>query len=459
MTVAEFKQIFGHQPKENSILILSQHISGNTYKTTDLLVDTNSFNYEVNGEIITSGSDNDRVIADAESFSIVLDGQKHNATILEREKDFRRIISSSGTNHYARFYGDPYYYLKFTPITFTVSTPSLTSSLFYNEEGVEDNTSNVFFDSDQLSIDFRISDYHVLDNNTDKTIKSSYIQKVDRSNKQVNPVNLNSILSDTSERAEVQESNYTLTGLKNSKYDGSKTDKKEYGTFPALGLTEFFGALYPVNNNFSASVDELAKQDNFICSQSLEERPIESYYFAVNKEPSRVQQLQGGQASLLPGLSTTRIFFTGSKIDLGAGSSFPGSSYDSQSFSVSAFLDIEKDDVLAFSFFHPPGDTSVYENLLVTSVEYKSASLNGPITQTTASIVRNHLNQYDTNTSLTDWSSTSFISVHKYTADIIYKIEDNKPYRLTNKKLYVRDSGEIFYVDEKGRVIAKSKEC
>ena len=49
MTVREFKEIFGNQPKENSILFLSEYItgdsSGDIYKTADLLIDTDSLNY------------------------------------------------------------------------------------------------------------------------------------------------------------------------------------------------------------------------------------------------------------------------------------------------------------------------------------------------------------------------------------------------------------------------------
>lgn len=459
MTVAEFKQIFENQPKENSILFLSEKVSGSIYKTVDLLIDTDSFDYEINGEVIVSGSDNDRAIADADSFSVVLDGQKHSATILKKEKGFRRIISSSGTNNYALFYGDPYYYLKFTPITFTVTTSDLANDLYYTKEGNEIELSNVFFNSDQLSIDFRTSEYNALDNNADRTVKHQYVQKVDRTIKQVNPVNLGAILSNVAEKAEVQLSNYSLTGLKNSKYAGSITSELEFGESPSLSLTEFQGAIYPVNNSLTASAEELAKQDNFICSQSAEDRSIDTFYFAINREPSREEQVQGGQHSLLPSLTTTRIYFSGSKLGFDGIDSFPEDSYDSQSLSVNAFLDIKADDILALSYFHAPGDTSVYENLLVTSVEYKSESLGGPISETTASFERNYLNRYDTNTTLTDWSTGNFISIHKYTNDVVYKVENNKPYRITNKKLYLKDSGEIYYVDERGRVAAKSKEC
>lgn len=468
MTITEFKEIFGNQPKESSILFLSEYISGDssgdTYKTSDLLIDTDSLNYEIDGEVIASGSDNDRTIADANSFNVVLNGEKHSATILEKEKDFRRLLTTSGSNNYALTFGSAYYYIKFTPITFTVRG-EMRSRLFYVEnspvyrgEANEINSSNVFFNSDQLSIDFRTSEYNALDNNADRTVKHQYIQKVDRTIKQVNPVNLDAILSNVAEKAEVQVSNYSLTGLKNSKYAGSITSELEFGESPSLSLTEFEGAIYPAANILSSS-EASDNQDNFICSQSAEDRPVDTFYFATNREPSREEQVQGGQHSLLPSLTTTRIYFSGSKLGFDGIDSFPEDSYDSQSLSVNAFLDIKADDILALSYFHAPGDTSIYENLLVTSVEYKSESLGGPISETTASFERNYLNRYDTNTTLTDWSTGNFISIHKYTNDVVYKVENNKPYRITNKKLYLKDSGEIYYVDERGRVAAKSKEC
>ena len=82
--------------------------------------------------MIVSGSDNDRTIADANSFNVVLNGQKHSATILEKEKDFRRLLTTSGSDNYALNYGSAYYYIKFTPITFTVRG-EMRSRLFYTE--------------------------------------------------------------------------------------------------------------------------------------------------------------------------------------------------------------------------------------------------------------------------------------------------------------------------------------
>ena len=87
MTVSEFKQI---APEQNSINILHEKISGlydeNIYSTTDLTIAVSSSDYTSSNQVIASGSLNDRIIADADSFSIVISGSKYNATILEKQR-------------------------------------------------------------------------------------------------------------------------------------------------------------------------------------------------------------------------------------------------------------------------------------------------------------------------------------------------------------------------------------
>ena len=307
MTISEFKHTYGI-PERDTIVFLSEPIDAidGRYKTSNMVVSVNSLDYTINGQVISSGSDNSKTIADAERFSVELDGSKHNAKILEKEKFQKKFISSSGDNNYALFLGAHYYYIKFTPIDFKLSTPQLTGSLIRDTEGIELLSSNIFFKSDQLSIDFRTSDYNALDNNADRSTINKHTQKVDRSKKQPNPVNLSDILDDVAEKAEIQESNYTFTGLKNSKYFGSTTSETEFGESPILGLVEFEGAVYPAANVLSSS-QASDNQNNFICSQSAGDRPIETFYFNTSRAPSKEVQSAGGQEILLPKLTTTRI--------------------------------------------------------------------------------------------------------------------------------------------------------
>lgn len=450
MTVSEFKQI---APEQNSINILHEKISGlydeNIYSTTDLTIAVSSSDYTSSNQVIASGSLNDRTIADADSFSIVISGSKYNATILEKQRFIEKILSSSGDNHYALTNGDPYYYIKFTPINFTGNYSDIEVL------GKEIDPSTIIFKSSQLDTDFRVSEYNALDNNADRSTKDQYIQKVDRSRKQVNPVNLSAILSDVAPKADSIESNYTATGLVNSKYKGSKTDKAEYGTFPAIGAVQFEGALY---TNIPTGSSQ--QQDAYICSQSVEDRNYKTLLFSVNRQSTSVTQGDGITDASLPRIRTTRLFFSGSKVGDTDGFSAPSGSQ--KDFAVSSFIDIKSGDILAFSFFLGPAQTTVYENVLVESVEFISESLNGPIIGTSGSVQRGYLSDIDsvsTEDGTKDWSATSVFSIHKYTPDIIYELNGNVPYRIVNKRLYLRETGEVFYVDERGQVLAKTIDC
>ena len=69
--------------------------------------------------------------------------------------------------------------------------------------------------------------------------------------------------------AEVQDSNYTTTGHTNARYNGTKTTEEDYsGIEPFLAATPVEGALY-----------RLDEDDNFICSQSINDRVLEDFLF------------------------------------------------------------------------------------------------------------------------------------------------------------------------------------
>ena len=427
MTVEEFKQL---APEPNGVLLLFNNLGGGNYSTNDLLIAVSSSDFISNGVTIASGSDNDQTIADATGFILDISGSNHKARIVDK------IRYERGLNDH--------YYLKFTTINFS-STVSENLILY---------GSNITFTSDQLDADFVNSDYNALHNNAEKSVESNYIFKVDRKKNEIVPVNLNEINFGTAEKAETQASNYSIIGLENSKYGGAKTTKTEYGTFPAIAATEFEGAVY---TTISGSVQA---QDLFICSQSAEDRNIKTYYFSTNKEATSVTQGDGISDASLPRVRTTRLFFSGSKFGEGLKYSAPGSG--ETDFAVPTFIDIESGDVLAFGYLLGPGQTTAYENVLVNSVEFVSESVNGPIVGTSGSVQRGYLADIDSVSNLdgtTDWSNSFVFSVHKYTPDIIYEIDGSIPYRVVNKRLYLKETGEVFYVDDKGQVLAKTIDC
>lgn len=95
-----------------------------------------------------------------------------------------------------------------------------------------------------------ISDYSVLMGSVDQSRESQYTVKSDRSSTRVtdtllNPLNINSIIADTAQPANIQDSNYTSTTWINPRYEGSKiTTLTNGGTDPFIQGTFFEGAYF-----------------------------------------------------------------------------------------------------------------------------------------------------------------------------------------------------------------------
>ena len=75
------------------------------------------------------------------------------------------------------------------------------------------------------------------------------------------------------QKASVQDSNYTDTGLINARYEGTKTSEDDYsGIAPSISATRFEGTLYPYSST--------AASFNTICSESLADREVETLQFS-----------------------------------------------------------------------------------------------------------------------------------------------------------------------------------
>lgn len=102
-------------------------------------------------------------------------------------------------------------------------------------------------------INFLGGDYDVLINNVDLNRTSTNIMISDRYKilggiGSVNPLNIDAIRNLTAEKAEVQDSNYSITGWTNGRYNGTPTDRVTYGGVDAAITGKFFeGALFPLN--------------------------------------------------------------------------------------------------------------------------------------------------------------------------------------------------------------------
>ena len=122
-----------------------------------------------------------------------------------------------------------------------------------------------------LGSKFTFSDYNpVIDNVIEqrRAPSGSRIVESDRNSITVSPSNLNAILSGSAKLAAIQESSYSSTGWSNGRYNGSKTNSRNYGGVPSvLSGRTFSGAVY-------------APQviDSYIVSQSLATRTLQDIF-------------------------------------------------------------------------------------------------------------------------------------------------------------------------------------
>ena len=142
---------------------------------------------------------------------------------------------------------------------------------------------------------FKNNDYNALISNASISRASKFKFQVDRlegntievnGNIPVRPTNYESIISGSALLADVTDSNYTHTGHTNARYEGTVTSGDDFGGIdPAIAGKPFEAATY-----LSSSID------NFICSQSLSDRDIETFLFTgITDTPvsaSRVFQIE-----------------------------------------------------------------------------------------------------------------------------------------------------------------------
>lgn len=216
-------------------------------------------------------------------------------------------------------------------------------------------------------------------------------------------------------KAPVQDSNYTSTGIVNARYKGTKTDENDYsGISPAIAAQPFSASLYSLNED-----------DNFICSQSLSDRTIESFLFIGSDEN--------------PGAGAERV---GSTIS----SSFPsGSTDDTFKILVSDFKfgsTLSQGDVLRF--------TSGSNTELV---QIQSAVTTSTLGQMDIQIQR----RYDNAISAIVFNPGTLID--RFSDTRIFKIEDSRLIALTEKKVWVKENRTILKTSQAGYVTELSTTC
>lgn len=117
--------------------------------------------------------------------------------------------------------------------------------------------------------------------------RAGYIQQVDRNEDPILPTNLAQILLNQATPADVQASNYSISGIVNARYEGSKlTSGSVPGNDPALGLVSIRASLHPSGSNFTK-----------IKGINLSDRQVQQVYFT----PQVTTSIAGGKTRTFSG--------------------------------------------------------------------------------------------------------------------------------------------------------------
>lgn len=124
----------------------------------------------------------------------------------------------------------------------------------------------IYLSPDIDAYEFSISPYNILGGSIEQNRESNYIMKADKNTLggtevpvgYSGPANIYKLLSGSAEKATTQDSNYSLTGWTNGRYDGSKTDINDYKSPPLLSGTVFEGSNYPTSVNVSQIQNQIS---------------------------------------------------------------------------------------------------------------------------------------------------------------------------------------------------------
>ena len=120
---------------------------------------------------------------------------------------------------------------------------------------------------------FTNSDFEPLLSNAVTLEPNSFRFVVDRNESQINPKNYDAIVSRSAVKANVQDSNYTDSGLINARYDGTKLNSGSVvGDDPGLSFISFGGSIHTDDSD-----------NGSIAAISPSERKIEQLYFNFDR--------------------------------------------------------------------------------------------------------------------------------------------------------------------------------
>lgn len=146
--------------------------------------------------------------------------------------------------------GNYFYYLQIEPFIFnTVLTDAEVANIRVN------------FYPYIRGQSFYNSDYNAIQNSINDQKKSRFLQVSDRNTLSIRPTNLNAILNDFADKAEIPDSNYTDTGIVGARYKGTESSDLDFGSIPStISGVSFVGSYYPLSMT-SQSIQNLPQAD------------------------------------------------------------------------------------------------------------------------------------------------------------------------------------------------------
>ena len=260
-----------------------------------------------------------------------------------------------------------------------------------------------------LGSKFTFSDYNpVIDNVIEqrRAPSGSRIVESDRNSITVSPSNLNAILSGSAKLAAIQESSYSSTGWSNGRYNGSKTNAKNYGGVPSvLSGRTFTGAVYAPQ-----------ALDSFIVSQSYSTRTIQDI-FHTGRNLTPTYEIASSSYN-----TSTSMTQSGSTVRI---AKIPGAVVTG-SFDINTLIKIQQEKMRVINYYEVNSDTyiDVTRGLFSTAKSSHGTSRIELITPT-------------------------FL----YTYDTIRRQQNP----VTNAKVWVEETENVYYTDDFGAVYSGSK--
>lgn len=349
---------------------------------------------------------------------IIIDGESYSTSIVE--------IINRGSHYY--FELDP----------FTVSSTGSISNC-----GVS------IYAYDENSTVFTNSEYNPIINNVTEPASIGYIYDVDRKKSQTSPANIQGILSGSSQPALIQLSNYSITGLVNSKYNGAKTNITEYGTVPLISGRIFQGANYTVGTEttlicsllYNSTFEEGDTENDFFIQRTIDQNLVQEFLFTSNPRftvtpTNNIPQIRAQELDFV--LTDSSLNNTDTRINI------QGSEADG--------AEIQPGDII--KLVSNSGNTTEYIKVTkFNPVETVGGEIIGP----SIDCRRGYRAEIEGGFQAATHDNT--LTFSRIAGDIVFKLEGNSFYKLSESLIAVAENEKVFYIDEDGSLFLEVRDC